>query len=70
MAGEALVDLADVRAARERIGTDLRVTPVWRPASLAALTGRGVWAKAENTGTVVHVHECAGVAGVLRGARG
>ena len=31
MAGEALVDLADVRAARERIGTDLRMTPVWRP---------------------------------------
>lgn len=48
MPGEALVGLADVEAARQRIGDDLRVTPVWRPASLSALAGREVWLKAEN----------------------
>ncbi len=48
MAGEELVGLADVRAARERIDGDLRVTPVWRAASLSALIGREVWVKAEN----------------------
>lgn len=48
MSGEALVGLADIRAARERIDGDLRVTPVWRPASLSTLVGREVWLKAEN----------------------
>ena len=48
MAGETLVDLAEVQAARRRIGTDLRVTPVWQPASLSSLAGREVWVKAEN----------------------
>lgn len=48
MSGEALVGLADVRAACARIDGDLRVTPAWRPASLSALVGREVWLKAEN----------------------
>lgn len=43
-----LVTFDDVLAARGRIGDALRVTPVWRAASLSALTGRHVWVKAEN----------------------
>ncbi|MBL8776933.1 MAG: threonine ammonia-lyase [Acidimicrobiales bacterium] len=48
MSGEALVGVADIRAARVRIDGDLRVTPVWQPASLSTLAGRQVWLKAEN----------------------
>ena len=42
-----LVTVADVLAARRRIGDSLRETPVWRAASLSTLAGRDVWVKAE-----------------------
>lgn len=40
--------LADVLAARERIGDRLRRTPTWRAASLSRLCGRSVHLKAEH----------------------
>ncbi|HYF46350.1 MAG TPA: pyridoxal-phosphate dependent enzyme, partial [Acidimicrobiales bacterium] len=43
-----LVSLADVLAARDRIGDRLRRTPSWQAASLSTLCGRPVILKAEH----------------------
>ena len=48
MATTSTPTLSDVQAARERIGTHARVTPVYPSDSLSARTGRPVVLKAEN----------------------
>src|SRR4051794_41501989 len=40
--------IADVEAARERLGGHARVTPVYGSETLSRRTGRRVWLKAEN----------------------
>ncbi|HUD37878.1 MAG TPA: threonine/serine dehydratase [Streptosporangiaceae bacterium] len=48
MADRALPDLADVLAARQRIGPYLQPTPLYRYPALDALTGASLWVKHEN----------------------
>ena len=43
-----LPDLADVLAARQRIASHLRPTPLYRYPALDAMTGAGLWVKHEN----------------------
>src|SRR2546429_2788887 len=48
MTATSVPDLADVLAARQRIGPYLRPTPLYRYPALDALTGAQVWVKHEN----------------------
>jgi threonine dehydratase len=48
MAASLVPDLADVLAARQRIGAYLQPTPLYRYPALDALTGARVWVKHEN----------------------
>jgi threonine dehydratase len=48
MADRALPDLADVLAARQRIGPYLQPTPLYRYPALDALAGASLWVKHEN----------------------
>ena len=48
MATKTAPTLADIQAARERIGSHARVTPVYGSATLGRETGRDVLLKAEN----------------------
>src|SRR5437867_10032925 len=48
MTATSVPDLADVLAARQRIGPYLRPTPLYRYPALDAMTGAYVWVKHEN----------------------